>query len=69
MARRTTTLRCTERGCGRYLVRTESDYWACPKGHGGLHLTEARGDLHLFPEDALDRQPVEDFFGTTDGGD
>jgi len=31
-------LRCET--CGKYLVMTESGYWACLRGHGGLRLDE-----------------------------
>lgn len=33
------SLRCQE--CGECLVRTTSDYYACPKGHGRLHETDS----------------------------
>jgi hypothetical protein len=47
------TLRCET--CNRYLVLTESGYWACPNGHGKLvidtyDVSEADTFL-MFPDD------------------
>lgn len=47
------SLRCVE--CDKLLEKTPSGFWACPRGHGRLHVEELPEveyeGLAMFPDD------------------